>query len=221
MIQNRIKNVDEFPYTGAYGYGDQGGRLLGVNFMHNLDVAYRSQDSSNEQIACEMGHTLAHEVTHQWSAKVGNNEADPNALMPMRIWNGLGLIHWSYGLNIGYDPVGGGRWQDNKDGTFTLLGPEEWCAKPKEGSYNANLSFPKMSDITLYLAGAMKKEEVKPMTWLEFKITKENMFDTGVGYTFRPQHTKTITIEDIVKKYGEVGCVKEEVLPRTMYGNEH
>jgi hypothetical protein len=85
-----------------------------------------------------------------------------------------------------------------------------------------------MSDITLYLAGAIKKEEVKPMVWFDVFNPETNpptlfSFPTlTIGKTIiRPKQTKTIAIEDIVKKYGEVRCVKEEELPRTMYGNEH
>ena len=218
-VQNRIKDAGYSLSTSAYIYGDTGGRLLGINFMNNLEILSNSitYSESEEEAACLIGHTLTHETTHQWAAYIGDNETKGTD-MPLTSDDGTG-VHYSYGLNIGYDPVGGGRWQDNKDGTFTLLGPEEWCTPPKEGWENLRLGFPRMSDITLYLAGAIKKEEVGPMTWIDFNPA--DVPDLWEGYTFRPKTVKTITIEDIVKKYGEVRCVKEEVLPRTMYGNEH
>lgn len=155
-----------------------------------------------------MGHTLAHETTHLWAAEIGDRETEEGD-MPLQSPQGG---HWSYGLNIGYDPVGGARWQDNKDETFTMLGPEEWCAKPREGSgsFPPRLGFPRMSDLTLYLAGAIKKEEVQPMVWintLEPGVRSTRTLDIGETVV-RPTQTSTITIEDVVKRYGRVECFK-------------
>lgn len=196
-IQNRIKGIGRAIFDNSHEFGNQE-KLLGYNYLGDINHTYSQEmleEHTEEKINCMNAvHGLVHETTHQWTAYIGDKYGEDDDLILQNSWGG----HWFQGLNIGYDPVGGGRWKDNGDGTFTLLEPNERCA-PRNPSNLLLYGIGKLSDLTLYLIGAIEANQVEPILWIDY----DGPLSPGTTIS---AESKYITIQDIVAKEGERIC---------------
>ena len=106
IISNNIKGINLTIRDFSNDYGSKG-RLKGINFMQSIDE-YDIQDPL-------LFSSLLHETGHQWSVYIGYH-ADGNKLNVTK--DGM---HWSEETSTDWDPMGGVRYKDNGDGTFTKL----------------------------------------------------------------------------------------------------
>lgn len=192
-IKNIGKNLRDLSNT----YGSK--RLLGVTTSISAKITYSPEnlaEFSEEQIACMTAvGGVVHETTHQWSAFIGDTYSSGGNLILQNSSGG----HWFQGLNLNYDPVGGGKWRDNSDGTFTLVEHDEYCA-PQDPNAPGRYGIDKMSDLTLYLASAIDANQVKPILWIDYNGALD------IGTTIQAE-SKYITIEDIIARHGERACL--------------
>jgi hypothetical protein len=200
FVRNKIKNIglDIFDNDDII-YHINTKRLLGINYLGNLKVIF-GQESLNEftedQLICTSAWVFPHEMAHQWVAYIGDQYGTESNLI---LQSSFGA-HWFLGLSSDYDdPMGGGKWRNNGDGTFTLLEPDEYCAEKVPGN-PLRYSIGKYSDLTLYLMGAIDKSQVKPILWINYS----GLFIPG---TTIKTESKYITIQDIINRYGERMCL--------------
>ncbi len=178
-VQNKIRGNGLSIVDNSREYGSNG-RLLGITHMSQF----------NSGIPYSVGKLLLHEISHQWGVYIGNkkNEGDLVLLDPMG-------FHWERGLNVGYDPLGfSSKFNDNGDGTFTVLGTDYWSEDASKQTY---------SDLTLYLMGLRDPKDIKPILWLDI----DDWIVITPGTIITPKNWKYIKIEEIINKYGKVECM--------------
>lgn len=181
-------------YDNSSLYGSHG-KLQGINYLGNVAYFLADKEFSKHQLYCMAANSLVHETTHNWAAYIGQLFGQSGNKFILQ--NRFGA-HWFQGLDLNYDPVGGGRWQDNGDGTFTLLPHETFCS-PQDFNVPSRYGIEKMSDLTLYLIGALQIEDVKPVLWIEY----DGPLDVG---TTVHAESRNISIEDIIAQEGNREC---------------
>ena len=197
-VQNKIQGMGQMTFDDSSNFGSSG-KLLGWNYIGNLNQIYSQEaleEFSEEQINCMTAiGGLVHETAHQWVAYIGSPEGGESKLILQNKF----ANHWISGLNIGYDPVGGGRWKNNNDGTFTLLEPEEFCAS-RDSLVKDRYGIAKFSDLSLYLLGAIDSREVEPILWIDYEGP------LSPGETINSE-SKYISIKEIIKEEGKRICL--------------
>jgi len=192
LLQNKVEGIGMgMRWDNSANYGSKG-KLLGYNYMGDVNLIFTSE-FPEERSYYMIGSLLLQETVHQWGAFIGDQDGSSGDLF---LQHASGA-HWSPGLNTGYDPLGGGDWQDNGDGTFTLK-PHASYWWGGEG-INNSLFKEVFSDLTLYLIGAVSKEKVNP-------ILKVNYAGVLIPGTTITSEKKYITIDEIISKHGVRLC---------------
>lgn len=136
-----------------------------------------------------VGH-LGHEVGHRWAAYVSAKVAGvATPLGPWPHW-GPGLqapVAFPYSLPIEASTMGGGVWQDNLDGTYTLR---------RDGFFVPATGY---SHLDLYLMGLISTAEVPDFFLLENLVPVGK--DAGGHPIFKADRTK-VTIADVIAAEG-------------------
>jgi hypothetical protein len=143
---------------------------------------------------------IAHELGHRWSTRTrAIVDGDTIELRGEHVpWAMSGAAHWPSGLhtpvpNPYHDGpeasiMGGSNWQDNGDGTYTLL--DRGSMVPADG----------FSYLELYLMGLLPASEVPPFFLLEG--TERVGEDDDVRPIFTAANRIDITIDDIIAHNG-------------------
>ncbi|HEY65683.1 MAG TPA: hypothetical protein G4O02_14045 [Caldilineae bacterium] len=165
--QNRVKGIG-LPEKDLSSWFGSAGRLLG------MAVVMPGTKPS----------LVLHEIGHQWSAYARFCEDDGSHVESLyKLWQ-YAPNHWTPLLNEEYGVVGGGKWIDNGDGTFTR------APAPTERQY---------LPISLYMMGLIPAEEVKPLTVIELD-QEPGWWQPG---SMIKGHERTITIDQIICAEGE------------------
>jgi MYXO-CTERM domain-containing protein len=137
------------------------------------------------------------ELSHNWGPALRVPEPNPDALIGFP-------FHWSFFMDAGGSPAGGGKWIDHGDGTFTVdpIAPSEL----------------KFSPVDLYIMGLIPPEEVPPFYVIEEVVAPATPTDPLWGGAVAP-HTfpwfdaetpltvsgtrRDLTIDDVIAATGE------------------
>lgn len=136
-----------------------------------------------------VGH-LGHEIGHRWSAYVtAKIDGKTVSLGTWPHWSpGLETqVAYPYSLPVEASTLGGGVWQDNLDGTYTLL---------RGGFFVPATGY---SYLDLYLMGLISAAEVPDFFLLDDFVPTGK--DANGRSIFRAQRTK-VTIEDVIAGAG-------------------
>jgi len=179
-VTNRIEGVGMNLLESGEIYGSRG-KLKGIIVMNDI----KDYDLANAHGTNRVMNILVHEMLHQWSGAVkfinARGEVDSSLL------RAPDLLHWSF-----YDgflsPLGGGGWQDNKNGTFTSLTSlmDDSQKKP-------------LADLDLYLMGLLPYQVVNPV----YYIIPDNPLLSGNTLAATPT---MVTIDQIISANGKWKC---------------
>jgi len=136
-----------------------------------------------------IGH-LGHEVGHRWAAYVSAKvKGETTPLGPWPHWGqGLhALVAFPYSLPTEASTMGGGAWQDNLDGTYTLR---------RDGFFVPATGY---SHLDLYLMGLISAAEVPDFFLLKNLVPVGR--DGGGHPVFKADRTK-VTIADVIALEG-------------------
>jgi hypothetical protein len=136
-----------------------------------------------------VGH-LGHEIGHRWSAYVGAKiDGKTVSLGTWPHWeSGLQTqVAFPYSLPVEASTLGGGVWQDNFDGTYTML---------RGGFFVPAAGY---SYLDLYLMGLISSSEVPDFFLLRNFVPAGK--DPNGHPIFRAERTK-VTIEDVIAAAG-------------------
>lgn len=183
LVNNNVNGIGIAISNSSATYGTKG-RLKGINHMGFID-----NYDPNPTIFRSSG--LLHETGHQWCCYVGDTYIAPGPDLPNLPILDSG-IHWHVALMVNdlnsnqRDPMNGGYWIDNRDGTFTRKDVE-----PQVTKYHP---------LTLYLMGLVTKDQVPLIKLILPKQVPQNNWQwyEPIEATF-----KYITIGDIIARYGE------------------
>lgn len=173
-------------HTWAYSHdGSSLARLQGTIDM--ASIAGHVLEPADPQFETTL-LTLSHEVLHRWGAYVRFLDAGA----PSDALLGFGGAHWSFLLDAGGSTLYGNNWQDNGDGTFTSLPPEQ----ARDGEVLGRI----FSPLDLYLMGLIDKGRVPPLLLIDSPGLDRNALP-AIGVTI-PGTAKTVTIDDIIAVEG-------------------
>jgi hypothetical protein len=179
--------LDLFDATHLYSAdGSYLDNLQGVIDMANLDShVLEPSDSAFEKTL----QTLTHEMMHRWGAYLSflDDGEESDSLL------GFGNAHWSFLLDSQGSSLYGNHWQDNGDGTYTSVAPEQSAS----GSYLGRI----MSPLELYLMGLHDKDQVPPLTLIDSPGIDRNRLPE-VGVTI-PASARSVSIDQVVAAMGE------------------
>lgn len=167
QAQNHVKGIGLPEKDISSWFGSQG-RLLG------MAIANPGTKPS----------LVLHEIGHHWCSYSKFREENGTVSESLyKLWQ-YAPFHWTPLINEDYGIIGGGRWTNNGDGTFTR------ASAPTRRKY---------LPISLYMMGLIPANEVKPISVIEL--------DQAPGW-WQPGskikgHEKTITIEQIIRAEGE------------------
>lgn len=185
-------------YVGSNQMQEQPPDDAPVGDSHDI-TAYRQQlaESSPDHKMRPYNYAmsqLGHEMGHRWGVSVSAKVNGENIV--------LGPVHWTRGLQAPVafpyqrpteaSAMGGGVWQDNRDGTFTQLDDDYYV--PATG----------YSYLDLYLMGLISPSEVP-----DFFILK-NLVPTGKdssGHPIFKADRTNLTVQDVVAAEGP--CVPD------------
>jgi Tol biopolymer transport system component/flagellar hook assembly protein FlgD/subtilase family serine protease len=179
-VKNDTRNIGITPFNYAQEFGSTNDRLQGMVDMGNLrSLASDPMDPKfNETL-----YVLSHEMMHRWGARAkfkNFDGSDSTALL------GKDQDHWSFLLDSGGSLLYGNRWQNNGNGTFTSIAPQ-----------NAMKLY---SPLDLYLMGMIDKSKVPPMLLIDSPgIDPGRLPEAGVTI---PGTARTVTIDDIIAAMG-------------------
>ena len=164
---NRGEIFPQFDHTAAYG---SQGNLKSFLTMKNLKVWEDDPLENTFGPATSTLSVLAHEFGHTWIAFI-----DPPVLLTQD------RAHWNFFLHTNGSLLGGNDIQDNGDGSFITLAPQDLY-----------------SPLDLYLMGLLKPEDVPPT----FLVTEPHDLDLPPPYD-----QQVITADQLQATYslGDVG----------------
>jgi subtilase family serine protease len=179
-VKNDTLNIGINAFNYAQEFGSTNDRLQGMVDMGNLGglVTDPMDPKFNETL-----YILSHEMMHRWGAQAKFNNSDGSISTALL---GKDQDHWSFLLDSGGSLLYGNRWQDNGNGTFTSLAPQN--------------EMKLYSPLDLYLMGMIDKFKVPPMLLIESPgIDPGRMPEAGVTIT---GIARTVTIDDIIAAMG-------------------
>lgn len=188
-VQNQVQGIGLDTFDDSTNYSIDGQpleRLQGTIDMANLSGYVTDPTDPGFETTLKI---LAHELSHRWGAYVhfiDEQGQQSDALL------GIADAHWSFLLDSEGSTLYGNNWQDNGDGTFTSMPPEQG----QEG-FNFGRIF---SPLDLYLMGVLAPNEVPPMTLLESPGVAADL-PPVVGETIVAT-AKTVTIDQVVAAEG-------------------
>ncbi len=177
-VKNDTQGIGQnlFDTTGLYG---SNGKLQGTVDMGNLSGIIT--DPLNPKFE-ETLYVLSHELMHRWGAYIQFKDVSGNLKSTLL---GRDKAHWSFLLDTG-SVMYGNQWQDNGNGTFTSMTPQ-----------NQILFY---SPMDLYLMGMIDKSKVPPMLLIDSPNTDSTQLSqAGVTVTGTAQY---ITIDQIIAAMG-------------------
>jgi len=180
IVKNDIQGIGTPQTDNTQRYGSNG-QLKGYTDMALLSKYVTDPYHADFDYVLS---TLAHEILHQWSAKISFDQGAG----PDRSLIGRDDTHWSNLLDSGASLLYGHKWLDNQDGTFTSTAIRKF-----------------FSPLDLYLAGFSEKSEVTPMMLIENDqidvnvIPTQSIIDYGNTIT---GNKRTVTIEQIIAAEG-------------------
>jgi hypothetical protein len=194
--QNTISGIgkDLIDFSGLYG---SDGRLIGWNYLGNVNQIYSDdqlEEFTEQQIAWSTASSLLHETEHQWATYIGDIYGSNGSLILQNSY----CCHWHNGLSLGYDPLSWGNWRDNRNGTFTLVEPQDYYLSKDPNVLNRYM-VEEFSDLTLYLIGAIEPELVDPILWIDY----DGVLEPGITIQAESRY---ITIQDIIAIEGDRIC---------------
>lgn len=183
QVRNSVTGIGKniFDISSAFGNST---KLLGVNYMNSTFTTAGQTSPSLIQTNFDV---FTHEIEHQWAMYIGDRftcTTDCSSQWKFRSDDGSHFSRWantSFVLNgkILGDLSGGGSWADNGNGTYTF----------------SNIAYQGLSPLALYLMGLLPPESVPNFTFVQ-----PDIYDTS--QTTVSGIMKTITIQDIINKYG-------------------
>ncbi len=180
-VKNDTQNIGIPAFNYAQGFGSTNDRLQGMVDMGNLGgLATDPMDPKfNESL-----YFLSHELMHRWGAHVTFRNADGSDSTALL---GTDQDHWSFLLDSGGSLLYGNRWQDNGNGTFTSLAPQN--------------EMKLYSPLDLYLMGMIDRSKVPPMLLIDSPgIDAAQQPKAGVTISGT---AKTVTIDNIIASMGD------------------
>src|SRR6185437_10651127 len=180
-------------YVGSNQMQEQPPKDAPVGDSHDI-TAYRQQltESSPDHTMRPYNYAmsqLGHEMGHRWGVSVSAKVNGENIV--------LGPVHWTRGLQapvafpyqrpVEASAMGGGVWQDNRDGTFTQLDDDYYV--PATG----------YSYLDLYLMGMISASEVP-----DFFILR-NLVPAGKdanGHPIFKADRTNLTVQDVIAAEG-------------------
>jgi len=176
-VKNDTEGIGQKAFTNAT-FGSN--RLQGSIDMGNISTI--TSDPLDPKFDDTL-YTLSHELMHRWGAYVkfrDTSGVDSLSLL------GKDGSHWSFLFDSGGSVLYGNRWQDNGNGTFTSLAPQQ------------QLKY--FSPLDLYLMGMTDKSKVPPMLLIENpSVDSARLPEAGVTISGT---AKTVTIDDIIAANG-------------------
>ncbi len=188
-VQNQVQGIGLNMFDDSAGYSADGlslDRLQGTIDMANLSGYVTDPTDPGFETTLKI---LAHELSHRWGAYVhfmDEQGQESDALL------GIADAHWSFLLDSEGSTLYGNNWQDNGDGTFTSIPPEQG-----QDGFNFGRIF---SPLDLYLMGVLAPEEVPPITLLESPGVAADL-PSVVGETIVAT-ARTVTVDQIVAAEG-------------------
>jgi hypothetical protein len=170
-ISNNVKGINSAINDFSQDYGSKG-RLKGINFMQSIDE-YDIQDPL-------LFSPFLHETGHQWLVYIGYH-ADGNKLNVTQ-----DRMHWSEETNTDWDPLGGVRYKDNRDGTFTRL------------SHSSGEPWQYYCPQSLYLMGLLPPNEIPDL----MVVTPQDPVCFNNKETC-PGTARYVSVKDIITVEGE------------------
>jgi hypothetical protein len=180
-VKNDTHNIGITEFNYAQAFGSTNEKLQGMVDMGNLrSLATDPMDPKfNETL-----YLLSHELMHRWGAHAKFRTADGNDSAALL---GKDQDHWSFLLDSGGSLLYGNRWQDNGNGTFTSLAPQN--------------EMKIYSPLDLYLMGMIDKSKVPPMLLIDSPgIDPGRLPEAGVTISGT---ARTVTIDDIIAAMGQ------------------
>ncbi len=187
--RNNVEGIGLELFDATHLYSADGSyldRLEGMIDMANLNSHVLEPTATGFE---ETLQALTHETMHRWGAYLSFQQdgEESGALL------GLGNAHWSFLLDAQGSSLYGNRWQDNGDGTFTSVAPEQSAVENPFGRI--------LSPLDLYLMGLADKEQVPPLALIDSPGIDRNRLPE-VGVTI-PGYAQVVTMEQIVAAMGE------------------
>lgn len=204
-VISNIEGIGRELWDQSEFYGSES-NLLGWIYEGDINHIY-SEESLREfnenEINCMLASQQLHETVHQWAAYIGNQYRS-NGSLPLQTGFERGAGHWFQGFDVGFDPVGGWEWINNGDGSFTTAEPTNYCA-PKDPDVPERFAINEISDLTLYLIGALESHQIDPILWIDYNGVVEPNITISA-------HSEYISIEDIIAEEGERKCINKATI---------
>ncbi len=177
-----------FDYRPSYGIN--GKKLQGLIEMAN--IAGHTSDPLDPKFE-ETLMELSHEMMHRWGAYI-RYKTDPADLNSPDSEGLLGKdnAHWSYLFETNGSTLYGNHWQDNGDGTFTSISPDNHVVSGIGRIF---------SPLELYLMGMIDKTQVPDMLLIDNPLIDKNQLPK-VGDTISGL-VSTVSMTQIVAAMGE------------------
>jgi hypothetical protein len=179
-VKNDTRNIGITEFNYAQAFGSTNEKLQGMIDMGNLGgLATDPMDPKfNETL-----YILSHELMHRWGAHAKFKNTDGSISTALL---GKDQDHWSFLLDSGGSLLYGNRWQNNGNGTFTSLAPQN--------------EMKLYSPLDLYLMGMIEKSKVPPMLLIDSPgIDPGRLPEAGVTISGT---ARTVTIDDIIAALG-------------------
>jgi hypothetical protein len=179
-VKNDTRNIGINAFNFAQDFGSTNDRLQGMIDMGNLSglVTDPMDPKFNETL-----YLLSHEMLHRWASHAKFKNADGSISTALL---GKDQNHWSFLLDSGGSLLYGNRWQDNGNGTFTSLAPQN--------------EMKLYSSLDLYLMGMLDRSKVPPMLLIDSPgIDPTRLPEAGMTI---PGTARTVTIDDIIAVMG-------------------
>jgi hypothetical protein len=187
--KNAVEGIGLDLFDASHLYSADGAyldRLQGVIDMADLDShVLEPNDPAFEKTL----QTLTHEMMHRWGAYLSflDDGEESDALL------GLGNAHWSFLLDAQGSTLYGNHWQDNGDGTYTSVAPEQSAT----GSFLGRI----LSPLDLYLMGINARDQVPPITLIDSPGIDPNRLPE-LGVTI-PGSAWSVSIDQIIAAMGD------------------
>lgn len=174
LVSNNVRGIGLSLFSSSLDYGSSS-RLQGVAWLGPIDFGRTINDE--EYYATKY---MVHELGHRWSAFIAfmDNGVKSYAMLTVPPSG-----HWSQFLNTGESTMGGGKWTNNGDGTFST--PPAMCGSCTPSTYGVFYS------LDLYLQGLIAANEVPP-TLLVVPTNPDTQVQDGITITGT---AKMITID--------------------------
>lgn len=183
-VKNEIKGIQNPLFDNSNDYGSQG-KLKGVNVLIDKQSIYS-------------GGPFLHELCHYWGAiDIGQEHGNSTGSY-------FDFAHW--GITDIHGQLGGFDYstlETNVDGNPNKYRASSYTSQilnNKKGFTQAGISNQAYAPLELYLMGLIPASEVPIIHSFQNVRTDNDTWDNGIFYA---ESQKTITINDIVEKYGE------------------